>query len=179
MAKLLIDGEWTAGESVQPLTDKYRGRVYGEMALASPAQVERAVGAALAAVKAGAPAPYERYAILSRAARLVERRLERLVELMRDEAGFTRADGENEVRRCVQTLELSAEEAKRLNGELVPMQAAAGMKNRLGFTIRVPRGVVCCITPFNSPLNTVAHKVAPALAGGNACLLYTSDAADE
>ena len=52
MAKLLIDGEWTAGESVQPLTDKYRGRVYGEMALASPAQVERAVGAALAAVKA-------------------------------------------------------------------------------------------------------------------------------
>ncbi|HVL34240.1 MAG TPA: aldehyde dehydrogenase family protein [Burkholderiales bacterium] len=171
MAKLLIDGEWTAGESVQPLTDKYRGRVYGEMALASPAQVERAVGAALAAVKAGAPAPYERYAILSRAARLVERRLERLVELMRDEAGFTRADGENEVRRCVQTLELSAEEAKRLNGELVPMQAAAGMKNRLGFTIRVPRGVVCCITPFNSPLNTVAHKVAPALAGGNAVVL--------
>src|SRR5690606_9984683 len=123
------------------------------------------VAAAASAQKASTLTPYERYAILSRAARILEGRMEALVELMRDEAGFTRADSENEVKRCVQTLELSAEEAKRLNGELVAMEAAAGMKNRLGFTVRVPRGVICCITPFNSPLNTVAHKVAPALAG--------------
>jgi acyl-CoA reductase-like NAD-dependent aldehyde dehydrogenase len=171
MSRLLIDGDWVDGESVQPLADKYRGRAYGEMALASAAQVEQAVGSALAAVKAFPLSPYERYAILSRAARLIEARMARLVELMRDEAGFTRADSENEVKRCVQTLELSAEEAKRLNGELVPMEAASGMKNRMGFTVRVPRGVICCITPFNSPLNTVAHKVAPALAGGNAVVL--------
>lgn len=175
MAKLLINGAWVAGESVQALTDKYRGRAYGEMAVASEAQVAEAVGGALSAVKAHALSPYERYTILLRAARNIEARMERLVELMRDEAGFTRADSENEVRRCVQTLELSAEEAKRLSGELVPMEAAAGMKNRLGFTIRVPRGVICCITPFNSPLNTVAHKVAPALAGGNAVVLKPSN----
>ncbi|MDO8299360.1 aldehyde dehydrogenase family protein [Lacisediminimonas sp.] len=175
MSKLLINGEWVDGESTQVLTEKYQGRVYGEMAVASAAQVEQAVGIALAGVKASTLTPYERYRILSQAARNVESRMEVLVGLMRDEAGFTRADGENEVRRCVQTLELSAEEAKRLNGELVPMQAAAGMKNRMGFTLRVPRGVICCITPFNSPLNTVAHKVAPALAGGNAVILKPSN----
>lgn len=175
MAKLLINGAWVEGESTQVLTEKYQGRVYGEMAVASAAQVEQAVGIALAGVKASTLSPYERYRILLQAARNIESRMEVLVGLMRDEAGFTRADGENEVRRCVQTLELSAEEAKRLNGELVPMQAAAGMKNRMGFTLRVPRGVICCITPFNSPLNTVAHKVAPALAGGNAVILKPSN----
>jgi acyl-CoA reductase-like NAD-dependent aldehyde dehydrogenase len=175
VSKLLIDGQWVEGESTQELTDKYRGRVYGAMAVASAAQVDHAVGAALVGMKSSTLSPYERYAILSRAARLVESRMESLVALMRDEAGFTRADSENEVKRCVQTLELSAEEAKRLNGELVPMEAAAGMKNRMGFTLRVPRGVICCITPFNSPLNTVAHKVAPALAGGNAVVLKPSN----
>ncbi|MDB5796990.1 MAG: aldehyde dehydrogenase family protein [Paucimonas sp.] len=175
MSKLLINGAWVDGESTQELREKYQGRVYGEMALATPAQVEQAVTGALAAVKSCTLSPYDRYRILSQAARLVEQRIEVLVGLMRDEAGFTRADGENEVRRCVQTLELSAEEAKRLNGDLVPMEAAAGMKNRMGFTLRVPRGVICCITPFNSPLNTVAHKVAPALAGGNAVVLKPSN----
>ena len=175
MSKLLINGNWVDGESVQQLTEKYQGRVYGQMAVASAAQVDEAVGAALAAMKASTLTPYDRYRILSQAARLVESRMELFVGLMRDEAGFTRADGENEVRRCVQTLELSAEEAKRLNGELVPMEAAAGMKNRMGFTLRVPRGVICCITPFNSPLNTVAHKIAPALGGGNAVVLKPSN----
>ncbi len=79
------------------------------------------------------------------------------------------------MRRCIQTLQLSAEEAKRLNGELVPMESGAGVRDRMGFTIRVPRGVVCAITPFNSPLNVVAHKVAPALAGGNAVVIKPSD----
>ena len=171
MSRLLINGEWTDGESVQELKEKFQGRVYGSMAVAGEAQVREAVAGAHAAFKANTLSPYERYRILMKAAEIIESRMELLVGLMRDEAGFTRADGENEVRRCVQTLELSAEEAKRLNGELVPMQAASGMKNRMGFTLRVPRGVICCITPFNSPLNTVAHKVAPALAGGNSVLL--------
>lgn len=174
MSKLLINGQWVDGVSVQSLTDKYRGAVYGEMAVASPAQVDAAVAGAEAGQAASTLTPYERFRILAESARIVDSRMERFVELMRDEAGFTRADGENEVRRCVQTLELSAEEAKRLNGELVPMQAASGVKNRMGYTLRVPRGVICAITPFNSPLNTVAHKVAPAIAGGNALVLKPS-----
>jgi succinate-semialdehyde dehydrogenase/glutarate-semialdehyde dehydrogenase len=175
MSQLLIDGRWVDGISTDRLTDKYRGAVFGEMAVASPQQVELAVTGALAAVQSSQLKPYDRYRILSKAARIVEARIEALVALMRDETGFTRADGENEVRRCVQTLELSAEEAKRLNGDLVPMQAADGVRDRIGFTIHMPRGVICAITPFNSPLNTLAHKVGPALAGGNAVVIKPSN----
>jgi succinate-semialdehyde dehydrogenase/glutarate-semialdehyde dehydrogenase len=175
MSQLLIGGKWVDGESSQPLTDKYHGREYGRMAVASPEQVNRAVDGALAGLRESTLSPYERYRILLEAARVIDSRRATLIELMRDEAGFTHADGDNEVRRCVQTLELSAEEGKHLAGELVPMQAAAGVKNRLGFTIRVPRGVVCAITPFNSPLNTLAHKVGPAIAGGNAVVIKPSN----
>lgn len=174
-SKLLIGGQWVDGASREQLADKYAGHVFGEMEIASPEQVDQAVAGALAAVGASQLKPYDRYRILSKAARIVEARIEQLVALMRDEVGFTRADGENEVRRCVQTLELSAEEAKRLNGELVPMQAADGVQNRMGFTIHMPRGVICAITPFNSPLNTLAHKVGPALAGGNAVVIKPSN----
>ncbi|SIT40775.1 putative aldehyde-dehydrogenase-like protein y4uC [Paraburkholderia piptadeniae] len=175
MSKLLIGGEWVDGESAQTLTDKYHGREYGTMAIASPRQVTQAVDGALAGFEASTLSPYERYRILMETARIIEGRSGKLIGLMRDEAGFTHADGDNEVRRCVQTLELSAEEGKHLAGELVPMEAAAGVKNRLGFTIRVPRGVVCAITPFNSPLNTLAHKVGPAIAGGNAVVIKPSN----
>jgi acyl-CoA reductase-like NAD-dependent aldehyde dehydrogenase len=175
MFKLLIGGKWVDGESADTLKDKFSGAAYGEMAIASPAQVEAAVAGAVSGQAASRLAPYDRYRILTAAARILETRLDSLCDLMRVEAGFTRADGDNEVRRCVQTLQLSAEEAKRLNGELVPMEAAQGVKNRLGFTIRKPRGVVCAITPFNSPLNTLAHKVAPALAGGNSVVIKPSE----
>lgn len=175
MSKLLIGGHWVDGVSTDRLFDKYKGEVFGEMAVASLEQVDEAVAGVSAAVAASKLGPYDRYSILSKAARLLEERFEKLITLMRDEVGFTRADGDNEVRRCIQTLELSAEEAKHLKGELVPMEAAAGMQNRLGFTIRAPRGVICAITPFNSPLNVVAHKVAPALAGGNAVILKPSE----
>lgn len=175
MSQLLIGGNWVDGAATDRLRDKFRGEVFGEMAVASLEQVDASVAGAQSAVEASALTPYDRYRILSRAAQIIQERAEPLMALMRDEAGFTRADGDNEVRRCVQTLELSAEEAKRLNGELVPMQAGDGVRDRLGFTIRVPRGVVCAITPFNSPLNVVAHKVGPALAGGNAVIVKPSN----
>lgn len=175
MSKLLIAGTWVDGASVDTLRDKYSGRAFGTMAVASSAQIEEAVTAAVAAVAESSLTPYDRYDILMAASRLVAERRDLFCELMRDEAGFTRADGENEVQRCVQTLQLSAEEAKRLNGDLVPMQAGKGVKDRIGFTIHAPRGVICAITPFNSPLNTVAHKVGPALAGGNSVVLKPSN----
>ncbi|MBD3760999.1 aldehyde dehydrogenase family protein [Sphingomonadaceae bacterium G21617-S1] len=175
MSKLLIAGTWVDGASVDTLRDKYSGRVFGTMAVASSAQIGEAVTAAVAAVTESSLTPYDRYEILMAASRLVAERRDLFCGLMRDEAGFTRADGENEVQRCVQTLQLSAEEAKRLNGDLVPMHAGKGVKDRIGFTIHAPRGVICAITPFNSPLNTVAHKVGPALAGGNSVVLKPSN----
>jgi acyl-CoA reductase-like NAD-dependent aldehyde dehydrogenase len=101
MSRLLIDGCWVDGASTERLTDKYSGAVFGEMGVASPEQVELAVPGVLAAVQSSQLKPYDRYRILSKAARIVEARIEALVTLMRDETGFTRADGENEVRRCV------------------------------------------------------------------------------
>jgi acyl-CoA reductase-like NAD-dependent aldehyde dehydrogenase len=173
--QLLIAGEWVDGASSERLDDKYSGAAYGEMAVASHAQVDAAIEGAVRGQRDDTLTPYQRYTVLSTAARIIGSRLEPLVELMRHEAGFTRADGDNEVRRCVQTLELSAEEAKRLTGEMVPMQAGSGVRDRIGFTMRAPRGVVCSITPFNSPLNVLAHKVGPALAGGNAVVVKPSE----
>ena len=175
MEQLLIAGQWVPGASSQALTDKYDGAVYGEMAVASAEQVTAAVAGAAQGQLQSTLTPYQRFKILSAAAKIIESRIEPLIELMRHEAGFTRADGDNEVRRCVQTLELCAEEAKRLNGEMAPLQAGDGVKNRIGFTMRSARGVVCVITPFNSPLNVLAHKVGPALAGGNAVVIKPSE----
>lgn len=176
MSRLLIDGHWVDGEAAkQTLYAKFDDQVYGEMAVASPAQVDAAIGSAVRAVRECPVAPYEMYRILMETSRIIDGRARHFIDLLRDEAGFTKADSENEVGRCVQTLELSAEEAKRLNGQLVPMQAAKGSTNRLGYTLRVPRGLVCAITPFNSPLNTLTHKVGPGLAGGNAVLIKPSN----
>ncbi|KGF71274.1 aldehyde dehydrogenase [Hoeflea sp. BAL378] len=175
MSKLLIKGDWVEGETVDVLADKYAGKPFGEMAVATAAQVDQAVAGAVEGQRLDKLSPYERYQILMRASEIVRTRSAELIELMRNEAGFTNADGENEVRRCAQTLELSAEQAKMLHGELVPMLSAEGARDRMGYTIRAPRGVVCAITPFNSPLNTLAHKVGPALAGGNSVVIKPSN----
>jgi len=175
--RLLIDGEWTSGEGDNiPVMDKYRLAPYATVTAASPAQVSQMVGAAEAAFRRGAPVAFERGAILERAATLMETRREDFVGAMQAEAGFTAADAAGEVRRCIQTLKLSAEEARRLAGEVIPLQGAPQQEGRLAFTLRVPLGVVAAITPFNSPLNTVAHKIAPAFAAGNAVILKPSSA---
>ncbi len=87
------------------------------------------------------------------------------------EAGKPLRDALAEVERAADTFTWAGEEAKRIHGEMVPLEATPGSENRLAFTIRVPVGVVCAITPFNFPINLVAHKVAPALAAGNAVVL--------
>jgi len=79
------------------------------------------------------------------------------------------------VRRCIQTLRLAADEARRIAGEVIPLDATPGLRNRIGFTVLVPRGIVCAITPYNSPLNGVSHKIAPAIAAGNVVILKPSE----
>ena len=174
---LLSDGEWLAGAGI-PLSvlDKFHLIKAAEVSTADQAQVERTVAAAHAAFRRGAPGPFERGAILERAAALLEPRTAEFVQTMQMEAGFTAADAGGEVRRCIQTLKLSAEEARRLAGDVIPLAGAPQQAGRMGFTLRVPLGVVLAITPFNSPLNTVAHKVAPAFAAGNAVILKPASA---
>lgn len=170
--RLLIDGEWVTGQGKRvDVIDKYRLQAFASLMTANQAQVQQAVDSAHAEFRRGAPVAFERGAVLERAALLVEARLDDFVHIMQLEAGFTASDASGEVRRCIQTLKLSAEEARRLAGEVVPLAGAPNQAGRLAFTLRVPLGVVAAITPFNSPLNTVTHKVAPAFAAGNAVIL--------
>jgi acyl-CoA reductase-like NAD-dependent aldehyde dehydrogenase len=172
---LLVNGEWIVGKGAPfAVIDKYRLEPGANVTTADKEQVDHAVECAHAAFRRGASVPFERGAILERAAALLEPRLDDFVRTMQMEAGFTGADATGEVRRCIQTLKLSAEEARRLAGEVVPLAGAPQQAGRIGFTLRVPLGVVVAITPFNSPLNTVAHKIAPAFAAGNAVILKPS-----
>lgn len=172
--KLLIDGHWTDGGDRAAVLDKYRLVPCANLHIASQEQVRAAVAAAHRAFVASTLTPHDRGAVLERAAALLERDSQQLVDALQAEAGFTRTDAQGEVKRCLLTFLLSAEEARRLAGEMVPLDGAPQQAGRLGFTIHVPLGVVCAITPFNAPLNTVAHKVAPALAAGNAVVLKPS-----
>jgi len=172
---LLLNGEWVAGEGPRvDVRDKYKLDTYAVVTTADADQVHQAVDAAHAAFRRGAPVAFERGQILERAAQLLEARSADFVHAMQCEAGFTESDAAGEVRRCTQTLRLSAEEARRLAGDVIPLAGAPGAAGRMGFTLRVPLGVVAAITPFNSPLNTVAHKVGPAFAAGNAVILKPS-----
>lgn len=164
---LFVDSAWTKGIETFPVLDKFSGELVGIAERASKEQVDRAVAAARRSFDTVKLEPYDRYRILMKAASLIEERGETLAQTIIAEAGFPSIDARNEVSRAAQTFIISAEEGKRLAGEVVPIESAPGHAHRMAHTIRVPRGVVCGITSFNSPLNMVAHKVAPALASGN------------
>jgi acyl-CoA reductase-like NAD-dependent aldehyde dehydrogenase len=168
----LIDGRWVDGAAgTQPVVDKYSGEPIGEVDRASRDQVDAAIASARRSFERIVLDPQQRYTMLMQTASLVDRHRAELAELITSEGGMAIADATTEVARTIQTLTVSAEEAKRLTGEVVPIEAAPGQSHRMAFTIRVPRGVVCAITSFNSPLNIVTHKIAPALAAGNTVVL--------
>ena len=171
--KMYIGGQWVDRDERVPVINPYGGSQVDTVPLGSPADVDAAVtsAAAGAAVMADVPA-YQRYAILKKAADLLAERSQEFARTITMEEGKTLAEAAAEVGRAVQTMTLSAEESKRLHGETVPLDAAPGMGTHLiGFTIRVPCGVVAAISPFNFPLNLVCHKVGPALAAGNAVII--------
>ena len=175
-ARLLIGGEWVDGVETFSVTDKFSGEVIGHADRASREQVDAAVAAAAASFRRNRIDGYERFDILRRAGELIEKRRAEIAATITAEAGFPVADAQNEVTRAIQTFLISAEEGKRLAGEVVPIEHAPGHAHRMAFTVRVPRGVVCGITSFNAPLNFVAHKAGPALASGNTVVLKAPQA---
>lgn len=164
--RLLIDGQWVDSGTTYPVQDKYSNATIAEVAQARPSDVEAAVAAAQRAFDTSPLSPYRRYQILSGTAQLMQQRAETMAAVMARETGSTLPECRVEVERGIQDFILSAEEAKRIGGEVLPLAANPGSENRFGFTMRVPVGVVCAITPFNAPLSLAAHKVAPALACG-------------
>jgi acyl-CoA reductase-like NAD-dependent aldehyde dehydrogenase len=176
--RLLIGGEWQPGSGTPlDVVDKYTGEVIGTVPIATRAQVDAAVAAARHSFTHAPLDPQQRYGLLQKTAGLIERHGDELAALITAEGGLPISDATTEVARAVQTFIVSAEEGKRLVGEMVPIEAAPGQAHRMAFTIRVPRGVVCGITAFNSPLNMACHKVAPALASGNTVILKPAELA--
>jgi acyl-CoA reductase-like NAD-dependent aldehyde dehydrogenase len=170
-APLFLDGAWADGFESFPVFDKFTGQEIGVAARATREHVNTAVRSARRSFETEPLDGQRRYQILSDTAALIANHRQDFVDRIVAEAGFPISDADNEVNRCIQTFLISAEEAKRLAGEMVPIESAPGNAHRLAFTIRVPRGVVCGITSFNSPLNMVAHKLAPALASGNTVVI--------
>ena len=170
--KMYIGGEWVDRDEKTPVTNPYDDSVIDTVPGAGVEDVDSAVASAARGAQVMAKVPaYERYVMLRKAADLLEQRKEELARTITMEEGKVIAEGRAEVERAVQTISLSAEEAKRLYGETIPLDAAPGWTGQFGFTIRVPCGVVVAISPFNFPLNLVAHKVGPALAAGNSVII--------
>ncbi len=170
--KMFIAGQWVDKPEKIEVRSPFDGSVVDTVPKADADDVAKALSAAVegAEIMRNTPA-YERSVILRKAAGLMQDRLEDLARTISSEEGKVLAESRAEVSRAIQTVDLSADEAKRLGGEVLPLDGAPGCADRFGFTIRIPCGVVVAISPFNFPLNLVAHKVAPALAAGNAVVL--------
>ncbi|MDR7543219.1 MAG: aldehyde dehydrogenase family protein [Armatimonadota bacterium] len=170
--KLFIGGRWVEAGAPLEVRNKYTGQIIGTLPSARDVDVDAAIAAAARAAPVMAAMPAHRRAeILSGvAARLLARR-EEFARTIAAEAGKALKYARIEVDRAVSTFTFAAEEARRIHGETIPLDAVAAGEGYFGFYHRRPVGVVAAITPFNFPLNLVAHKVAPALAAGNAIVL--------
>lgn len=170
--KMYVGGKWVDKPKKIEVRHPFDNHVVDTVPRADIADVNTALEAAVRGAKAMAQlTAWERYQILKKTADKLEARAEEFARTITLEEGKVIAEGRFEVGRAVQTLLLSAEEAKRIHGETVPLDATPGVKNVFGFTLRVPCGVVVAISPFNYPLNLMVHKVAPAIAGGNAVVM--------
>lgn len=169
-----INGNDVRGPFTSEVLDKFDGTTLAKVHEADAEITAHAVRVARQVADETSWPVRERAAVLERVSQEVENSAESLALDIARESGFTVTDCLADIRRAAETLHLSAQEATRLTGEMIPIASAAGFEGRLAFTIRVPVGVVCAITPFNSPLNTVAHKIAPALAAGNTVVLSPS-----
>jgi len=163
--KLLIDGEWIETGDWLEVRSPYSGDVVGRVAKGGAAEARRAVDAAARALERPLPS-HKRAEILVRVAGLIGRRHEELARTISDEAGKPIKAARIEASRAMSTFTFAAVEARKLAGEMVPMEGAQAGEGKLGFTLRKPIGVVGAISPFNFPCNLVAHKIAPALAAG-------------
>jgi acyl-CoA reductase-like NAD-dependent aldehyde dehydrogenase len=168
--KLLLDGEWIETARWLEVRSPYDDSLVARVPEAGADEARRAVDAAERAMREPLPA-HKRAEILVRVAGALGRRADEAARLISAEAGKPLKAARIEVARAMSTFTLSAVEARKLAGEVVPMEGTQAGEGKLGVTMRVPIGVVGAISPFNFPLNLVAHKIAPALAAGCAVVL--------
>src|SRR6059058_3025764 len=168
--KLLIAGEWLETGDWIEVKSPYSGESVARVVKAGADETRRAIDAAETAMREPLPA-HKRAEILVRVAGLLGKRHDEVARQISDEAGKPMKAARVEARRAMSTYTFAAVEARKLAGDVVPMDASQAGEGKLAFTLRRPIGVVAAISPFNFPLNLVAHKIAPALAAGCAVVL--------
>ena len=170
--KMLLAGEWVDRDKKIEVTDPYDNSLVDTVPAATSQDVETALAAAAKGYEvARKMTVYDRAQILYKAAKIVQDNQEEFARIIAREGSKTIREARKEARRCGNTLIVSAEESKRLLGETIPFNSFPGGEKRRGYYERVPIGVVLAITPFNDPLNLVAHKLGPAVAAGNSVIL--------
>lgn len=170
--RMFVAGQWRKKPKSIDVINPYDGSTVDTVPLGDAADIDAALGTLAKGAKGmRSKTAFERAEILQRCAAMMMERVEDLARTISAEEGKILAESRTEAKRAADVMVVSAEEAKRLAGEMLPMDGADNGAGKLGFTLRVPCGVVAAITPFNFPLNLVCHKVGPAIAGGNAVLV--------
>ena len=166
ITRIPLCGErWNSSGSSIDVVDPFQHKVIGRIPACTSVEIDRAVAQAQGALKRGLP-QWQRAKILDVAAVRLTARREEFAQLIARESAKPIRTARIEVDRAVGTFEFSAAEARKLAGEMIPMEALAAGEGKIGFTLRVPVGVIGAIAPFNFPLNLVVHKVGPAIAAG-------------
>lgn len=169
---LFIGGKWIEAKNYQSIYSPFSEEVVGIVPVADEEETDLAIETAYQSRKTMAKMPlYQRAAILEKVASLLSERREEAAQIIALEAAKPIRTSREEVERTIQTYKFSAEEAKQIHGETIPLDATSGGMNRVGYTVREPIGVIGAITPFNFPMNLVAHKLGPAIASGNTIVL--------
>lgn len=173
--QMLVGGHWLPSQEHIEVCNKYTGEVLGLVPMVDKELFEMAVIAAQEGFTTMSQMPsYQRSKILSECSKGIEKEKDEFIRIILEEAGKPRKYAQAEVERAIQTFQFAAEEAKNIKGETVPLDTVVGAEKRVGFYMRFPVGIVGAISPFNFPLNLVAHKVAPAIAAGCSVVLKPS-----
>jgi len=170
--KFLVGGEWRSSDEKVYIANPFNGSAVGVVSLAHEKDVDEAIQHSVDAFSVMRTlSGYERSKILSRIGQAIEKRRTEFAELITNESGKPIRFSEAEVDRAISTFSIASEEATRMNGEVIPLDGISTVKNRKGIVTRFPIGPVACISPFNFPLNLIAHKIAPAIASGNSFII--------
>lgn len=172
---MLLAGEWVTREKKISVENPQNGEIIAQIPVANKEDalfaIEEGVKGANIASRLSV---FERMSILNRAANWIEERKRLFAQTISLEGSKTIREARKEVKRCIQTIRISAEETRRLHGKTLSFDQMEGNENRIGYYQRLPIGLIVAITPFNDPLNLVAHKLGPAIAAGNAIIIKPS-----
>ena len=168
----MIGGQWVAKDETIDVLNPYDGSVVDTVPRGTAEDIDKAIKIAQKGYEINRDMPiHRRISVLKKTGEIMQQRYEELAKTIATEGSKTIREARKEVGRAINTITISAEEARRINGETLPFDSAEGSENRVGYYYRFPIGIIGAITPFNDPLNLVAHKLGPAIAGGNSVVL--------